>query len=626
MPFDKRSLGLIKESLFQGTAQDIISSYSNLGSNNPYKGPTARTLFYEAGMRNPGKYGQFLFYALGNGGNDFIDSYYRSESSDYNRNVSSLESKNPSAGFLVRQTEQLKMASDANTGILQGLLSGFEGAIVGGLSAPYGWKDFLYCKHYGTIPNNYMITLRRYPGPVLDNLSIPGKKSDLRTTEDHTAAGLGRPVAQAVTWFGGNTGNSLNDLLSFSSGISWKPSSQADERVQEAFSKGLFQDKPIDFFGENLKKLTDVGGDVFTTAAGLASGIAVATDQSESLTRGMKAKGLRDRAKTGSINGIMSEYIWTSVDVVKNGWVRDAGLTFNWDGLSVIFEYELTSVGEVNSKAAMLDILGNLLSIGTNYGTFLTPDIRYNSAFEAIGFPGGDEGLQEFYRDPLSWILTFGANISAIVGSGTKGASDNNGESPETIGSQGSITSDELSKIRTMLAGISKGGGNLQDAIKDLQKELGDDASRFLKYAFTQDFIEKYQSPVSFLTGAPIGEWHLTIGNPCNPIAMIGNLICDNVSIEFGEALGPDDFPTSLKATFTLKHARDRERGEIESIFNRGDGRLYQSSQNTSSNQQSFGAFADVAGNVLTENVVTQSLQNGEWPIDSGLPDGLAPR
>ena len=76
---------------------------------------------------------------------------------------------------------------------------------------------------------------------------------------------------------------------------------------------------------------------------------------------------------------------------------------------------------------------------------------------------------------------------------------------------------------------------------------------------------------------------------------MIGNLICDGVSIEFGDVLGPDDFPTTLKATFTLKHARDRERGEIESIFNRGDGRLYQTAQPTSANQQSFDAVSDVS-------------------------------
>ena len=621
MPFDKRAIGLIKEAAFQGTAQDIVSSYSNLGSNNPYKGPTAKTLFYEAGMRSPGKYGGFLFYSLGNGGNDFVDAYYRSESSTYNKRVSSIDSKNPSAGFLVRQTEQLKVISDVNTGILQGLVSGYEGAIIGGLSAPYSWRDFLYCKHYGTIPNNYMITLRRFPTPVLDNLSVPTK---VKSSEDYSAGGAGRPVAQAVTWFGGNTGNSLSTLLAFSTGISWKSKPQEEERIQEAFSKGVFQDTPIDFFGDNLKKLSSTAGNVFTTLAGFASGVAVATDESESTTRGMRSKGLRDKAKGNG--GILGEYIWTSVDVVKNTWLRDIGLEFSWEGLSVIFEYELSSVGEVNSKAAMLDILGNLLSIGTNYGTFLTPDFRYNSAFEAIGFPGGDEGLQEFYRDPLNWLVKYATEISAIVGGGSKGTTNANGEPIETIGNGGAPSSDDISKIKNILAGISKSGGNTKDAIADLQKTFGDDASRFLKYAFTQDFLEKYQAPISFLTGAPVGEWHLTIGNPCNPIAMIGNLICDDLSIEFGEKLGPDDFPTSLKATFTLKHARDRERGEIESIFNRGDGRLYQSTQETYANQQSYGAVADVAGNILTENIAQQNLQNGDWILDANLPDQLGPR
>jgi hypothetical protein len=627
MPFDKQALGLAKEALFQGTANDVVSTYSNLGSNNPNKGPNARTLFYDAGMRTPGKYGQFLFYSLGSGENDFLDTYYRSESSDYNTRVSSIDSKNPSAGFLVRQTQALQMSSEANLGILSGLLSGFEGAIVGGLSAPYNWKDFLYCKHYGTIPNNYMVTLRRFPAPILDNLSLPSHNDDPKSSEDFTAAGMGRPVAQAVTWFGGNTGNTLNTLLSFSAGIEWKSVSQSPEKVQEAFSKGFFQDKPIDFAGDNLKKLSQTSGDVFTTITSLASGAMIATDETEANTRGMKAKGLRDRAKLNG--GILGEYIWTSVDVVKNGYVRDMGLTFSWEGISVVFEYELTSVGEVNSKAALLDILGNLLSIGTNYGTFLTPDIRYNGAFEAIGFPGGDAGLQAFYKDPLGWLETYGTEIANIIGGGKDGSSDANG-SPETMVASGAnangVGTDDVNKVRNVLGGIGKSNGNVKDAISELKTTFGDDAARLLRYAVTPDFLEKYQSPISFLTGAPIGEWHLTIGNPCNPIAMIGNLLCDDVSIEFGETLGPDDFPTSIKATFALKHARDRERGEIESIFNRGDGRLYQSAQTTSADQQSYNAFADSAGNILSEQVVQQSLQNGDWPSQIDIPDQLGPR
>ena len=146
---------------------------------------------------------------------------------------------------------------------------------------------------------------------------------------------------------------------------------------------------------------------------------------------------------------------------------------------------------------------------------------------------------------------------------------------------------------------------------------------RILQNVVTADYIEKIQASSSLLTGTPIGEWHLTIGNPCNPIAMIGNLICDDLKIEFGDALGPDDFPTTIKATFTLKHARSRERGEIESIFNRGDGRLYQSSLETSSSLQSYDAYADTAGNILSEEVIKDTLTLNPYGAD--LPDQKAP-
>jgi hypothetical protein len=84
----------------------------------------------------------------------------------------------------------------------------------------------------------------------------------------------------------------------------------------------------------------------------------------------------------------------------------------------------------------------------------------------------------------------------------------------------------------------------------------------------------------ALLTGEPVGEWHLVIGNPFNPIAMIGNLICEDVSYSFGggdERLGPDDFPETLNISVSLKHGRPRDKGDIESMFNRGQGRLHYS-------------------------------------------------
>jgi hypothetical protein len=613
--YDKQSLGLLEEARIQGIVNSVIAPASNIGSSNPTKGPTARSLFYEAGKRVPGKYGQFLFYALGSNENNFIDAYYRSENGEYNIKTSSVKSKNPTASFLVSETVKLQ-ARASDSGILSGLFSRFEGDVIGGLSAPYYWKDFLYCKYYGTIPNNYMITLRRFPSPVLDNLSIP-KNLD-KNSDGYYKEGVMRPVAQAVTWFGGNSGNSLNDLISFSTGIQWETKPQSAIKTQEAYSKGFLQDGLVGDIKQGLSSLSDSASNIFNSGEIIATGAIVATDPSQTLTKASRVAALRDKAKNlGEGGGLMSEYIWTSVDVVKNTYVRGIGLPFDWKDIVVVFDYELTSVGEVNTKAAMLDILGNILSIGTNYGVFLTPDTRYNSAFPAIRFPGGDAGLELYYRNPVGWLSKYGDEITKIVEKASSSADEGNG-------TQGQA---ESQKVRQSVDKIAKDGSKSDSESSNFFKQFlgSDEVSRLFKFQQTASFIENYQMPLSFLTGAPIGEWHLTIGNPCNPIAMIGNLICSNVKIDFTEALGPDDFPTGVKATFTLQHGRDRERGEIESIFNRGDGRLYHSAQETSSNQQSFSSFADTAGNVLSYDS-PGSLQDGFWnsQLDS-IPDQLGP-
>jgi hypothetical protein len=77
------------------------------------------------------------------------------------------------------------------------------------------------------------------------------------------------------------------------------------------------------------------------------------------------------------------------------------------------------------------------------------------------------------------------------------------------------------------------------------------------------------------LSGYPTGEWHLTVGNPLNPLAMMGNIVCNNVKINFNDELGPDDFPTEMTVSLQLMPGRQRHRGDWESMLNRGNGRLY---------------------------------------------------
>jgi len=572
-------------------AQSIIQKSSNLGSVNPYKGPSPRTLFYDGGFREPNKYGAFLMYHIGNNENDFVEQYYSSENRQYNNRISPFDSKNPSAQKLVALSREIE------TTIQEGgeTMSNPENGIMGGAAAPYNWKDFLYCKYYGSIPNNYLVTLRRFATPVKDNFSLPeGFKNQAGTLRQ----GVGRPVAQAVTWWGGNTGNSLNDIISFTTGMQWDPVKQQETVTQQEFDKGLFQSKLAAY----IRSALEVGGvsqDTSNTAENFLNLSAALADPESTQEREKLAYNMRDTAEQPG--GPLSGYIWTSVDTIDKTYIRGRGLTWLDAPITLKFHYDLTTVGEVNSKAAMLDLMGSLLGLATNYGQFLTPDIRYNSEFAPIAFPGGNAGLNEFYLDPLKYWEKFSvylANLKSKLQSTAGG-----GDSPATVG-----TDDQATQT---IGNDSEPDPNKSSGVTDSDVEAI--IRKILRMSGTASLIESIQMPQSFLNGSPIGEWHLVVGNPMNPIAMIGNLICETVKIDFSDKLGPDDFPCELIATYTLKHGRDRERGEIESMFNRGDGRLYESTLPVSSNAQSNAAFVDTNGNVRSESQKNAILNGQVW-------------
>ena len=588
-----------RETQRDAASAQLTGRMSNLGSVNPNKGPTARTLFYNGGFYSTedAKYGQFLLYSFGNNQNNFIQEYYKSENREFNSNISSVlsvtgrgASKNPSAGQLVNitQTTLNQINSDPETGDSDASLGtrGNKSLIIGGASAPYFWKDFLYCKYYGTIPNNYMITLRRFPAPMRDNLSIPDQ---LLASDLYKNQGAGRPVAQAVTWWGGDTGNTLDDVIGFEAGLIWESKTQDDVAYQKGFDQGFFKSVLGRAFAGAA---AGAGAGDLLARAGDVANLAVAATQGgrEEVTIPKINFALRDKMITDG--GPLSDFIFVSVDTVDKTWVRGRGLKFGEKPFQLDFHYELTSVGEVNTKAAMIDILGNLLALGTNYGNFLTPDIRYDNTFPAIGFPGGDDGLKAFYSDPIGWTKT------AIKFLANPDAETMNNPQAQAFKETANTIEKSISELQSVIKQLDS---------NDLAELIEKDAAvgNILAFALADDFVENIQLPVAIQTGAPTGEWHLVVGNPMNPIAMIGNIICDGVDIKFSEVLGPDDFPTELVATFTLRHGRDRERGEIESMFNRGDGRLYQSTLPTYSSNQS------VFNQGLSDGSTVSTFQNG---------------
>jgi hypothetical protein len=455
------------------------------------------------------------------------------------------------------------------------------------MHAPYYWKDFIYCKYYGTVPNNRMITLRRFPSPVHDNFSVPRALE----TPENIKKGVGTPVAQAVTWFGGKTGNSLSSLINFSTGLSWEGQAIDEQRVQNAFGDKLVGSVPYE---QLLRLFQESGGskvtdkiDEILNKTGTEAVTTITNPSSDKIIESRKYRAFFNAVKDNPERfGVLGEKIWVPVDVIKSTSKRSVGLDFTWENLVLKFSYDLTSAGEVNTKAAMFDILGNLLSIGTNYGNFLSPHILLDSEFQSLGFPGGAEGLKLYYTNFEEFVKTTYGSI--MLGGDDEPAT----AGQDTLDARLKALNDDLVKLQTDLK-----DGTLSEDGEEILKKI----SKGIESQNTEAAAADWQAPLSLYTGAPIGDWHVVIGNPYNPIAMIGNLICTDVKISFSETLGPDDFPTTIDADITLQHARPRERGEIESIFNRGDGRLYQSVASTSANAQTTINVTDNTGGKIPE-------------------------
>ena len=84
-------------------------------------------------------------------------------------------------------------------------------------------------------------------------------------------------------------------------------------------------------------------------------------------------------------------------------------------------------------------------------------------------------------------------------------------------------------------------------------------------------------------------------------------MICDNTTMTLGQGLGYDDFPMEVKFELDLKHGKPRDKGDIENMFNAGQGRIYASAANVEDVLNLAGKETNTYGSV--PDVGTSSLQ-----------------
>jgi hypothetical protein len=411
---------------------------------------------------------------------------------------------------------------------------------------PYSLTDFVQCKYYGLIPNNRLLTLRRYPVPVEDNLQVHQDKLPLV------------PIAQAVTWWGGPTGNTLNKILGMTFGFKWKPYPAEGAEIQDVQGNEIILEDALDAVGIT----NPTARQALLAAFGSGDGNMFALSGYD--------KTLQENTKNQQLTGAYANRVLGPINVITDTQIRDRGFNFEHK-IKLDFEYKLRAIGTINPKVAMLDLISNFLSLTYNRAQFWGGGYRY---FQRTGplLPGFNTDAMEKgdYNTATKDITSMLTQMLAAGGNDLK----------EFINS----TSNDIKASSSITEGFKKFAENVTSS--QVGKNLI--ASRIGKF---------HQTPLlmrALSDGRAVGEWHLMVGNPMDPLAVIGNLCMDSTVMSFGEELGAHDFPTEVKFEVTLSHGRPRAKQDIESMFNHGGGDLaFTALQPPSSAYNSYGEYTN---------------------------------
>lgn len=410
-------------------------------------------------------------------------------------------------------------------------LSNEKDSILG--QARYKYSDFMYCRDVGKISNNHLITLRRFAAPVRDNIY------QYTGTDTETSNEVAGDIGRLITWFG-TPENKLEDILKYSFHASWK---EMEAGIQQLDSQ------------EN------------DPARGLTGGLVnlMNNKHAESFEKGINASAFKQLlgddaseydtgpyADNPVVNGRMYDKhkIYEPKDTVRTKYEYEGNLKFNQE-FTLTFNYKLRGYDNINGKTALLDLLGNILAVTYKKGKF------WPGEQHIIGAPQNKQG----------WVKAQAMQNTVISASGT------------FLGSlcKGGSLADAASSAMNIIQGADL-GKNLKQAAKDILGNLKAGGlqsifSGLMKNALGRPAVYAFDS---LLSEGETGTWHVTIGNPLNPIASIGNLIIDgDVEITHGGPLGLDDFPTEITVKVPLKHAMPRDAVEIQRMFTKGRRSIY---------------------------------------------------
>ena len=419
--------------------------------------------------------------------------------------------------------------------------------------AKYRYIDFMFCRDLGKIPNNHLLTLRKFTRPVGDNINTRLPKSDTPYNFNQSM-----DVGRLVTWFG-NGDNKLEDIIKYNYVATFK---QFDSKVdvvdshEDEESTGIIG-KIVNTINPRYNQAMSQGRTGAHNFISQLGGRYLSTSYAN-FARG----GQYDRH---DIFGMYDHHkVYEPKNTIQSTHVYEGKLTFSQE-FTIKFSYKLRAYDNINPRAAFLDLIGNILAVTYRSGTFWGGSRMFRGA------PPNKVGtakVNAFLDRTFDTLGGIGNNLLS-------GNLDIGGTLGSIWGAVKQIASDAFNTAKSLALGntSTKGKSPLQ-VIGAIVKHTGlwSGVQGMIKNGLGRPAVYALDS---LLTGDNVGLWHLTIGNPRNPIMSIGNLIIDKSEITQSGPLGLDDFPTDLMVSVSLKHGRPRDSAEIQKMYTKGSGPIY---------------------------------------------------
>jgi len=416
--------------------------------------------------------------------------------------------------------------------------------------------DFAYLKDLGVYPVNRLWILRRFP----DNCVVPNNLLDWGSVGVEA-------ISTVVGWIADKEDS---PMLSLNFSEVW---TDQTEMIDKVLTEMLSAE-----FGLSLPSTMSVPGWSQGILFGMLNAMKLTTDFNET------------DVPTGNPNVLRT---------AKMREVNSQGLKSEMS-FSLETSYEQKYINGIDPGAAMLDIVTNLLKMGTSDQKFVLSDSdalrslfnQLNSKQQTVD--AWFKIIEKFIKAFITGITDFIKNMKAVGETGGS-TSENQGE-----------TNDDQQSGQENDSGVP--------ALPDIGAISG--FSNFisgLSQSILAGTIQKYRWPlkgsIALMSGINTTPWHLTIGNPYSPIINTGNILVSNVDLKMSNDLGFNDMPVRIDVTISASLARPLGKQEIEKLFNNGYKRNYSQAAINSITDSEVRSNTSASGELTTNYVSTTQRQ-----------------